>query len=110
VKRGLRRRIEWAINESWSSRQDDRRGGIAVLLGLPRDAKDMPALDDGEWTGEEVWTVTAPTEVMNAGDLYDKPHRITWMAREPAAEVHREPYAGHPAQAVDALGGSAGRG
>jgi GNAT superfamily N-acetyltransferase len=36
------------------------------------------------------------------GNLYDKPHRITWLVDEPLAVIRREPYATHPIAAVHA--------
>ncbi|MEU5137002.1 hypothetical protein [Streptomyces californicus] len=48
----------------------------------------------------EVWTVTAAPENFDGCGLGNSMHGITRMRDEPGAVVHREPYAGHPSEAV----------
>lgn len=68
----------------------------AVVTGVG--PKQLPAADGGEWTEEEVWTVTSADPSAFAW-LGDKPHRVTWALGREDVEIVREPYAGHPAQA-----------
>jgi hypothetical protein len=81
----------------------DNHDGTSTAVVCGVGPKELPAADGGRWTVPEVWTVTAPSysHQFTSGDLWDKPHRITWLLREPGAIIHREPYAGHPSQAVD---------
>ncbi|MFG2847451.1 hypothetical protein ACGF12_30425 [Kitasatospora sp. NPDC048296] len=73
----------------------------AVVTGVG--PKERPAHDGGPWTEPEVWTVTAGKELLlSISSLWDKPHRISWMADEPGAAISREPYATHPQAAVEA--------
>ncbi|MEV6425986.1 hypothetical protein [Streptomyces sp. NPDC051662] len=48
----------------------------------------------------EVWTVTAAPDDFDGCGLGNSMHGITWMQDVPGAVINREPYAGHPAQAV----------
>lgn len=68
----------------------------AVVTGVG--PKELPAADGGEWTEEEVWTVTSADPDVFAY-LDDKPHRVTWALGREGVEIVREPYEGHPAQA-----------
>ncbi|GLF99940.1 hypothetical protein [Streptomyces yaizuensis] len=68
----------------------------AVVTGVG--PKELPAADDGTWTGEEVWTVTSADPGVFTW-LGDKPHRITRALGREDAEIVREPYEGHPAEA-----------
>ncbi|MEV1040542.1 hypothetical protein AB0J01_28410 [Streptomyces sp. NPDC050204] len=70
----------------------------AVVAGVG--PKKLPAADGGKWTEEEVWTVTSADPGVFAW-LDDKAHRITWALGREDAEITREPYAGHPAEAYD---------
>ncbi|MCG7522886.1 hypothetical protein MHW47_00250 [Streptomyces sp. OfavH-34-F] len=74
----------------------------AVVAGVG--PKELPGLDGGEWADPEVWTATAPNDsiFMDSGAMWDKPHRITWLLREPRAVVHRELYSTHPSADVHA--------
>jgi hypothetical protein len=81
-------------------------GGTAVLCAVAT-PKTMPALDGGEWTEPELWTVRVPagdddltrapgpTVVWCPGWIYtmhDKPHRVTWALDDERCEVlSREP-------------------
>lgn len=68
----------------------------AVVTGVG--PKQLPALDGGVWTDEEVWTVTSHDRDVFAY-LDDKPHRITWAAGRDDVTIVREPYPGHPYEA-----------
>lgn len=48
----------------------------------------------------EVWTVTAAPEAYDGCGLGNSMHGITAMRDVPGAVIHREPYAGHPAESV----------
>nr|WP_024126164.1 hypothetical protein [Streptomyces sp. FR1]AHE38782.1 hypothetical protein pFRL3_5c [Streptomyces sp. FR1] len=48
----------------------------------------------------EVWTVTAAPEDFDGCGLGNSMHGITWMQDVPGVVIHREPYAGHPAESV----------
>lgn len=73
----------------------------AVVAGVG--PKERPAADGGAWTEPEVWTVTAEHDtLLETSSLSDKPHRITWMLDVPGAQIHREPYAGHPVARMEA--------
>lgn len=92
--------FEDCTGHSWLRSNGDGTA-TAVVAGVG--PKELPALDGGVWTEEEVWTVTAPEDrLLEVSSLWDKPHRITWMLDEPGAVIHREPYAPHPAADADA--------
>ena len=90
--------FENCLTYSWLRSNGDGTA-TAVVAGVG--PKERPAYDGGEWTEEEVWTVTADEErLLEVSSLWDKPHRITWMLDEEGAQIHREPYATHPVAAV----------
>lgn len=90
--------FELCTDWSWLRSNGDGTA-TAVVAGVG--PKERPALDGGEWTEPEVWTVTADEETLrDTSSLWDKPHRISWMLDVEGAQVHREPYDGHPAAAV----------
>ncbi|MEY9842478.1 hypothetical protein [Streptacidiphilus sp. EB103A] len=81
----------------------DNGDGTATAVVAGVWPKERPALDGGEWTEPEVWTVTADRQVLeDTSSLGDKPQRITWMLDVPGAHIVREPYATHPVAAVEA--------
>ncbi|MFB7378581.1 hypothetical protein ACFC6U_27905 [Kitasatospora purpeofusca] len=87
------------LDNSWLRTNTDGTA-TAVVTGVG--PKELPALDGGPWTEPEVWTVTAEEDLLlTVSSLWDKPHRISWMNREPGATVHREAYTSHPQAAVD---------
>ncbi|MFE0356471.1 hypothetical protein ACFW2K_22795 [Streptomyces nigra] len=69
----------------------------AVVTGVG--PKQLPAADGGDWTDEEVWTVTTADADVFAW-LDDKPHRVTWALGRSDVVIEREPYVGHPHEAV----------
>ncbi|MFE2640230.1 hypothetical protein ACFXKF_36700 [Streptomyces scopuliridis] len=91
--------FENCLSYSWLRSNGDGTA-TAVVAGVG--PKERPGRDGGEWTEEEVWTVTADEEtLLNVSSLWDKPHRITWMLDEAGAQIHREAYATHPVAAVE---------
>ncbi|MEU1824061.1 hypothetical protein ABZ502_16740 [Streptomyces abikoensis] len=81
---------------SWYRDNGDTYTAVVIDVG-PKDEQVV----DGEWSGPEVWTVTAPKEDwVSFGSLWDKPRRISWMRKVKSADVQRERYQGHPAQQV----------
>ncbi|MEV7891582.1 hypothetical protein ACWD3I_25085 [Streptomyces sp. NPDC002817] len=81
---------------AWLRDNGDRTQTAVVTDIGPRQ---LPAADGGKWTDEEVWTVTTADADVFAW-LDDKPHRVTWALGRPDVTIEREPYAGHPHEAV----------
>ncbi|MFD8563133.1 hypothetical protein ACFV1N_38160 [Streptosporangium canum] len=79
---------------SWIYRRPDSRiEGVAVVW-----PKEQPAHDGGPWTQDEVWHVLFPSSGAYVGDLWDKAHRMSWLARDPADSriISRTPISQHP--------------
>ncbi|WP_331759514.1 hypothetical protein [Streptomyces anulatus] len=90
-------------NESVSNSafiRDNGDGTETIVVGGIGPAQ-RPGRDGGVWTEEEVWTVTAPVEAFDGCGVGNSVQGITSMMDEPDAVIHREPYAGHPLEALE---------
>lgn len=76
--------------ESPASRCWERRNADGTVTVVAAGAGSVP----------EVWTVTAAPQDFDGCGLGNSMHGITWMQEVPGAVIHREPYAGHPAEGV----------
>ncbi|MFJ2110603.1 hypothetical protein ACIOEX_01520 [Streptomyces sp. NPDC087850] len=92
-----------ATIDEYALRRDNQDGTVTAIVSAAG-PKELPAHHGGQWTEPEVWTVTAPASncIMRSYVFEDKPNSITWLADDPDAVIHREPYHGHPAAAVHA--------
>ncbi|MGV9601312.1 hypothetical protein ACWDR1_32095 [Streptosporangium sandarakinum] len=76
-------------------RSDGRIEGVAVVY-----PKAQPAHDGRPWTQDEVWHVLFPSSGNYVGDLWDKAHRLSWLAcdRRDGRVISRTPTSRHPLQ------------
>ncbi len=88
-------------NYSWYRRNPREGTFTAVVTGVG--PKRWPAYDGGEWKKPEVWTIELPGDSWLLPELWDRPHRVSWLLdpNDPEMDgtiLKRQPLAGHPSE------------